>query len=97
MQQRPTEFYPWMVDWSIVIGIVIVGLASVLAVYLAMRQGRLERTNKDTAGKPPIHEYAGVAGSDSNRITLFLVLLIVGLLIWGVGYVVNISIHGLGY
>ena len=95
--ERPIEFYPWMVDWSTVIVIVGLGTAFALFVYLSMRQGRVERSNRDTAGKPPIHEYAGLTGSDSNRMTLFLWLFFIFIGLWGIGYVINIARNGLGY
>ncbi len=95
--ERPIEFYPWQMDWNTVIVIVGLGIAFALFVYLSMRQGRVERSNRDTAGKPPIHEYAGLTGTDSNRMTLFLWVFFIFIGIWALGYVINIARNGLGY
>jgi len=94
---RGIDFYPWLLDWTTVLVIVGLGLASAFLLYVSMRQGRVERSNKDTAGKRPIHTYAGLLGTDSNRPTLFLVIFFVLMGLWGLGYVINIAIHGLGY
>lgn len=95
--ERPINFYPWTPDWSTVIVILGLGIAFALFLYLSMRQGRVERGNKDTSGKPPIHEYAGLTGSDSNPMTLFLWIFFVALAFWAIGYVLYIARHGLGY
>lgn len=94
---RRIEFYPWQIDWSMVIVMLGLGALLVLFVYLSMRQGRVERDNKDTAGKPPIHDYAGITSSDSNGMTLFLWVFFVAIGVWALGYVLNIARTGLGY
>jgi hypothetical protein len=73
------------------------GLLTVLLIYLATRQGRLERGSTDIPGKRPLHHYAGVVSSDSNPVPVFIWVVIVIVALWAIAYNVNVAIHGLGY
>lgn len=94
---RGTGFYPWTVDWPSVIIAVVGGLIFVLGLYAAMRQGRLERPRVERSGKEEVHTYAGVVQSGTRKVTVFIWVLIVVVLVWVIGYVANIAVNGLGY
>lgn len=92
------EFYRWLPDWTTTIVSVGPGLLLALALYMVMRQGRVERGNRDTSAKRPIHDYAGIMQSDSNKPTLFVVLFIIFIVTWAIGYVLHITLKDeLGY
>jgi hypothetical protein len=88
-----TGFYPWTIDWTTV----IVGIVGGLGLYIAMRQGRIERSHTDRPDGKPLHSYAGIVESASRKPTVFIWALIVIVVLWVIGYVVNIAANGLGY
>lgn len=94
---RPVAIYPWDQDWVTVLMVLGLGLASVVLLYLSMRQGRIEKRDPETPGEPRIHHYAGIISSDSHPIPVFIWTVIVICIVWVIAYNVNVAIHGMGY
>ncbi|HEY3266480.1 MAG TPA: hypothetical protein VGM37_06115 [Armatimonadota bacterium] len=92
-----TSFYPWVTDWRSVVEVLAGGMALLIAFYLAARSGRLKKTNTETPGKPPLHNYAGVVSSDNNGVTVFIWVLAASMVAVAIGYVLYTSANGLGY
>lgn len=93
---QPTAFYPWRIDWHTIIVMMVGSAVIIVALYLALRGGR-ERERQPKENALPVHRFAGVISEGSGKPTVFMVVFIVFMLFWAIGYVAYSVMYGLKY
>jgi Na+/H+ antiporter NhaC len=83
-----------LLDFQYAILLIFLGLIAFIIIYIAFAGYDLLPYKKGRGRKEEIEEYPSGIQARRNPIPLLLILLYIGLAVWGVAYVIIIGIRG---